>query len=526
MSAKPRRALARRAKAWSLCACLLLLACPGALAQKAGRLPSAEKIVGDYVKAAGGKKRLAAIRDALYEWDVENDTAGKARGRVLMKAPASVRAELGSGEGEIVSATSARTAWRRAGGGAVETLTGGAAQTRKLMATLAASRLVDYKKSKALARVAGVEQTGDEQAYVVEFSTREGGRARYWFGAASKLLLKTADAESGETCLYGDYRPVNGVLEAHRVTCEAGGQRVETRALRSVSHNAGIADGVFDPPGDAALDIPTLLREVARNQEELDARVGEYTFTRTQIEREINERGEVRKEKTLVHEVYPAPGGGRALKLISENGAPLAPDRAAKEERRVGEELEKLERENEKRKEKQERERAARARKRQETGAGGDGDSELGIAAFLRACEFVSPRRERFREREAVVFDFRPRANFKPRNDEESIISKLSGVVWIDPADKQVMRLEARLEKDFKIGGGLVASVRPGSAFAFEQARMTDGVWLPKFAQISASAKIFLFKGFSLDATREYSDYKRFSTKTGDDKLDAPEAKP
>ncbi len=34
--------------------------------------------------------------------------------------------------------------------------------------------------------------------------------------------------------------------------------------------------------------------------------------------------------------------------------------------------------------------------------------------------------------------------------------------------------------------------------------------------------KVFLLAGFRLDATREYSDYKRFTTKTDDAKLDAP----
>ncbi len=87
------------------------------------------------------------------------------------------------------------------------------------------------------------------------------------------------------------------------------------------------------------------------------------------------------------------------------------------------------------------------------------------------------------------------------------------------------MRLEARLDQSFKVGGGLVASVKPGSAVVFEQTRLPDGVWLPRFSQINASAKVFLFAGFRIDETREYSDYKRFSTKTDDAKIDAP-AKP
>jgi hypothetical protein len=75
------------------------------------------------------------------------------------------------------------------------------------------------------------------------------------------------------------------------------------------------------------------------------------------------------------------------------------------------------------------------------------------------------------------------------------------------------------------MGGGLVASVRPGSSFVFEQTRLEDGVWLPRFSQVNASAKVFLFAGLTLNETHEFGDYKRFTTKSGDALLDAPKEK-
>jgi hypothetical protein len=163
------------------------------------------------------------------------------------------------------------------------------------------------------------------------------------------------------------------------------------------------------------------------------------------------------------------------------------------------EEIEKVERGNarEAEKKKQQGDKAKAKRSSGESGAGEDGDADLGVGVFLRACEFVAPRRERFSERDAIVFDFRPRPGFKPSNNSESLVAKLAGIVWIDPIDKQVMRLEARLTDGFKIGGGLVARVRPGSAFVIEQTRLADGVWLPRFSQINASAKVFPTRGLS-----------------------------
>jgi len=91
------------------------------------------------------------------------------------------------------------------------------------------------------------------------------------------------------------------------------------------------------------------------------------------------------------------------------------------------------------------------------------------------------------------VFDFRPRPGFKPSNRQEDLISKLVGVAWIDPADKQVMRLEGRLAEGFKMAGGLLVNLRPGAAFVMEQTRMVEGVWLPRMAQINLSVKVLLF---------------------------------
>ncbi len=172
------------------------------------------------------------------------------------------------------------------------------------------------------------------------------------------------------------------------------------------------------------------------------------------------------------------------MKLLSENGVALTGERAAKEQKRVEEEFAKAERDKEKNERRAEKRRAERDQKRAAKAKEGE-DDDVEVSQFLKIHEFVSPRRERFRDRDAVVFDFRPRPGFKPSNRQEDLISKLVGVAWIDPVDKQVMRLEARLAEGFKMAGGLLVNLRPGAAFVMEQTRMVEGVWLPRLAQIN-----------------------------------------
>lgn len=568
-------------------AVLLVCSAVGALGQNATslprKLPSAEKIVESYLKAIGGKKAVAAQRDATYEWTVEliNQPIGNAR--IVRKAPGAERLELtfsnvqtANGQitnqlavsnGQVVSsqtlnnsktsdnrqfifATNTRSAWELGIDKQLRTLTSLEAATAKLQATLAVSRLVNFKKANVLARVVSLGDLGSEPAYIVEFSTRSGARVQYYFSVKTKLITKITSDVRKTRLAFDDYRAVNGVLEPHRVRISVPGagnisnsadktnstektnsadeenfavipnSAELTLVLQSVKYNTGVDEHLFDPPAATEkLDITALLRDVAQNQDAIEHRVAEYSFKQTETDREINSKGELKKQTVKVYEVYPLPNREPVEKLISENGVPLSAERAAKEEKRVQEEFLKAEREKEKDEQQAARRRAVRERKNKK-------DEEEGanpaISLFLRACDFVSPRREVFEGRESIVFDFRPRAGFKPKTREESLIAKLVGVVWIDPVDKQVMRLEARLAEGFKMAGGLLVSLKPGAALVMEQTRMVQGVWLPRFAQINLSVKVLLFAGGDYNKTIEWSDYKHFSGDVKDYKIEAP----
>jgi hypothetical protein len=517
-------------------AVLLLFTCFHANARaQVQKLPTPDRIVADYLKAVGGRKRVAALRDATYEWSVRRGEADAGTARTQLKTTGSLRSDFILSDGEWDAAANARTAWMRTREGRLQTLTDREAFAARLQAQLEPGWFADYKKQKILARTVALEEVGGTSAYVVEFTTRAGARLRYWFGATSKVPVQFSDEARRLRVRFGDWRaradsPLQ--LEPHRLEIIREDDAPLTLTLTSASYNTNLAESLFEPPADSTLDIPALLRDLSKNQDDTDKRINDYTFTQKVTERELDDKGRVKKEKVSVYEVYPIADYGWVEKLVSENGAPLTPERAAKEQKRVAEELEKAERDAPKLKEKRERQRAERKAKRRakadKAGAENDGeeDDDVEISTFLRACEFVSPRRERFRERDVIVFDFRPRPGFKPSNTGESIVSKLSGVIWVDPAERQVMRLEGRLVDSFKVGGGLLASVKAGSAFVFEQTRLEDGVWLPRFSQVNASARVMLFAGMSINEAREFSDYKRFSTKSGEDKLDAPKEKP
>jgi len=130
---------------------------------------------------------------------------------------------------------------------------------------------------------------------------------------------------------------------------------------------------------------------------------------------------------------------------------------------------------------------------------------------FLRMCDFVNPRRERFRGRDVIVFDFQPKPGIKPKNLGENFIQKLIGVMWVDEQAKEIARLEARLNDKFKIAGGLFATLQSGGGVVLEQEYVNNEVWLPSYSEVNLAIKVMLVKGLSVNQTARYSDYRKFS---------------
>src|ERR1041384_8099251 len=360
-------------------AALLLLA--GVFHQTAAqkKLPSAEKIVDHYLKALGGKKPVRALKDTTYNWTIELNDQPIGTARTQRKSPSSERWELTFGNGQIVSATNTRSAWGLGLDKQLRTLTGPESAAAKLRATLDASHLIDFKKLNVLARVVSLGDLASEPAYIVEFSTRSGARFQYYFSVKTGLITKiTGDVKNTKVTL-DQYRAVEGIQEPHRLRRNGEGSGELTLLLQSVTFNTGIDDSVFDPPGAKdGLDVVALMREVERNQDELENRVAEYSFKQTETDREISDKGELKKETVKVYEVFPLPHRGPVGHLNSQNGVPLSSERAAKEDRRVQEEFAKAEREKDKDEKKVAQRRAEREKKEAEG---------TEISPFLKACE-------------------------------------------------------------------------------------------------------------------------------------------
>jgi len=191
---------------------------------------------------------------------------------------------------------------------------------------------------------------------------------------------------------------------------------------------------------------------------------------------------------------------------VAKDGKPLGEDEQRKENERVQKRIAKHQEEKAHKEKKEE--------KAKEEGKEGKDPDEPDIELFLRTCQFVNPRRERFRGQDVLVFDFEGNPEYQPKKLAERVVQQLAGVVWVDEKAHDVARLEAYFVKDVRFGGGLLANLQKGTSFVFEQAFLNNEVWLPTYEEAHIGARVLLLKGFKVNEVTRYSDYRRFNVET------------
>ncbi len=466
------------------------------------RAQSADKILKDYVKAIGGEKKLRGIKNLAATGDVRDLATGQSGSFTLeTRAPDSFYFEI-AGEGLARSeGFNGSSGWEQNPGAAPSTLAGLRSAQLRATAFYWNDHFQTYSKVGAQAALTGQEAVAGSPANAVEMTTRAGVHRKFFFDAKSGLLTKEmeeGEGAEGET-LFSDYRRVDGVLEPFHLVIRAGGRTLEVTML-DVRHNAQMDDRVFTFPEKAEAPLPNpteFMREVHENQKQIDLIRKNYTFTRDETGIAMDDKGKTKEKEVNTYEVFFL-GGEEVDRQTAKDGKPLSDQEKKKEDERIDKIYKKYE-------EKKQVGASDTPKKDEEEG-------EVGIEHFLSASEFVNPRRERFHGREMIVLDFRPLPGFKPKNLHERLVQTLTGVVWIDENAKEVVRLEARTNDNFKVGGGIVVSLQRGMYIALEQEFVRDEVWLPSSAEIHFAARALLFVHLKGDVIERFSNYKKFGS--------------
>ena len=293
------------------------------------------------------------------------------------------------------------------------------------------------------------------------------------------------------------------------------GDPTATSRARRVRYQAAcallvlLALGLAARAQEKALPDPELLLAQLRKTLHSDrVLLSQYTYRQKNTENSLDKKGRVTKTEVEVYEMYPALDEDLSYaRLISKNGQPTDPKELDKKDRehqkKVLERVGKGERDSAAAKEKRLAKAAEDRRKENET---------IDEAFALYAVSMKG--REVVEGRDAIVLEFRARPDFTVKTDAGKILKKLKGRAWIDERDHELVRIEVELIDTVSIGFGMLARLSPGAHAMFRRRLVNNEIWLPAEARFTGNARVLLVKGLRVDASSEYSDYKKFSVDT------------
>jgi hypothetical protein len=235
-------------------------------------------------------------------------------------------------------------------------------------------------------------------------------------------------------------------------------------------------------------DIPRLMQEVMDHQKKIEKVRESYTYSSTQTVQDVDGDGKVTKTETTETENFFV-NGHTIERTVKKNGKPLDAHEEQKETERVTKRVEKAEK----------------------TPAGQPLEGQaVRISRVLELMDIKNTRREMYRGRPAIVFDFVGRKNAKTHGIAEDASKKLQGTMWVDEADREVAHLDVSFTDNFHIAGGLVANVQKGSNVHFDQKPVEGDLWLPTAAEGNFQVRVLLVKNMRQRFSERDYDYKVF----------------
>lgn len=249
-------------------------------------------------------------------------------------------------------------------------------------------------------------------------------------------------------------------------------------------------------------DVRQLVHQVEEHQKQLEKVRENYTYTSLQTMEDIDAGGQVKKTETVEGEDFFV-NGHLIERTVKKDGRPLSAHEEQKETERVTKLVEKAE--------------------KIPPDHPLEGPS-ITVSRLLEIMDVRNPRRVMYRGRPSIVFDFIGRKDVHTHGLAEDASKKLEGTMWIDEADRQVAHLEVRFNDNFRVAGGLLATIEKGSSFRFDQAPVPrpagdaaaagDRLWMLTGSEATVAARVLLVKGMRQHFTERDYDFKRFQVET------------
>ena len=213
-----------------------------------------------------------------------------------------------------------------------------------------------------------------------------------------------------------------------------------------------------------------------------------YDFTEQDVKTRNGKRG-VKAYRVMMMD------GSPYNKLIALDNQPLSTDRAAEEERKAQQEIER--RRNESAESRQKRVFEYQRERRQ--------DRAL-MTEMAKAFDFSLIGEDTVDGRRCFALNATPKSGYKPPNRDTQVLRGMRGKMWVDVDQYQWVKVHAEVFRPVSFGF-FFASVKPGTEFTFEQKPVQGNLWLPSHFSMNLNARVFVASRRSTD-DETYSDYQ------------------
>ena len=159
--------------------------------------------------------------------------------------------------------------------------------------------------------------------------------------------------------------------------------------------------------------------------------------------------------------------------VTSKDGKPLSEDKKKKEAERVQKEIKKDS--DEKYVAKQ------------------DAENAKQIDMLLHMLRYTNGHRVNLNGRPTLDYDLSGDPKVHPKGTEETFLHDMTGTIQVDELTGQLVDMNARLDHDVKVGGGVLANLHKGFWLHVRQQRYPDGVWLLEKLEGTGDARAALF---------------------------------
>lgn len=226
---------------------------------------------------------------------------------------------------------------------------------------------------------------------------------------------------------------------------------------------------------DAAAPLPSatvLKQRVLDNLKKSRAEQERYVC-RTVHENDVTDKhGNVKKRDVKQYDMFFV-NGLEIDTLTAKDGKPLSADAQKKESERIQDKV------------KRDSDTNYVAKK--------DAEDAQQLDMLLHMLRFSHGRRIDVGGRPTLTYDLVGDPNVHPKGVEETFLHNMTGTIQVDEATGELVDLNARLDHDVKIGGGLLANLHKGFWIHVRQHRYPDGIWLPALVEGNGDARAALF---------------------------------